>query len=94
MPDNKFVLDLIKNLDNPFAGTSANKSGMGSSINAYQVKELFEGKVAAIFDGGESKYGKESTLVSLVGVKPKILRKGVIDMDKIEETFGYKVESL
>ncbi|MGA2298794.1 MAG: L-threonylcarbamoyladenylate synthase, partial [FCB group bacterium] len=74
MPDNKFILDVLESFGNPLAGTSANISGNESAINAFQAKDFFEGKVSAIFDGGECKYGKESTLISLAGVHPKLLR--------------------
>ena len=54
------------------------------------VKEEFGNKVKFILDGGTSKFGLESTIVSLIN-KPQILRLGCIEVNKIRKAFKNKI---
>ena len=51
--------------------------------------EEFGNKIKFVLDGGRSKEGIESTIVSLVG-NQKILRLGSLDRSKIEKYFPDK----
>ncbi|HAN21828.1 MAG TPA: threonylcarbamoyl-AMP synthase [Clostridiales bacterium] len=67
----------------PIAATSANLSGNISAKNGEEViKELF-GRVDIIIDAGNTEYGLESTIISLLG-EPKILRQGAVSRECIE----------
>ncbi|MCX5783908.1 MAG: L-threonylcarbamoyladenylate synthase [Elusimicrobia bacterium] len=77
MPDNKFLLKLMRMAKVPLASTSANISGEPPVKAEKEAVKKFSGKANYIFLGG-SLTGKESTIIDL-SVKPaKILRPGVL----------------
>ena len=83
-PKNKVARKLLKNLDFPLAAPSANISKSISAVCKNDVIEEFGNKIKFVLDGGKSKEGLESTIVSLIG-NQKILRLGSLDRGKIEK---------
>ena len=82
IPDEEFVINLLKNLDFPLATTSANLSGEETPKDISSLKKTFSGIVDFIVDGGE-KSGTPSTVVSIIGEDVKILREGRIKKEEI-----------
>lgn len=91
MPQNPIARALIKAAGTPIAAPSANTSGLPSPTNAKYVIEDMTGKIDAIIDGGDCEYGIESTVLTLTGETPVILRPGAITKEMLEEVIG-KVE--
>ena len=83
-PNHKLTRRLLKFLKYPLAAPSANISKGISAISRSDVLDEFGKKIKFILDGGPSKKGLESTIVSLVG-KQKILRLGSLEKNKIEK---------
>jgi L-threonylcarbamoyladenylate synthase len=83
IPDSKIVLSLLKILKKPIVIPSANIHRHLSPTNAQQVLKYLDGKVELILDGGKTKHQKESTVVSCINDKVKILRDGVITAKEI-----------
>ncbi len=92
MPRHLTALRLIEQLGEPLVAPSANLSGKPSSTQAKHVMGDFRGKIAAVIDGGKTQIGIESTVVSLLGENPVLLRPGAIGLGQIEEALGKKVE--
>ena len=46
--------------------------------------EDMAGKIAAVVDGGACAVGVESTVISLAGDKPRLLRPGGISLEQLE----------
>ena len=69
----------------PLAAPSANPSGAISPTRAEHVAATLGDKVAMILDGGPCRVGLESTVVSLLGPKPVILRPGGITVEQLAE---------
>jgi L-threonylcarbamoyladenylate synthase len=69
----------------PLAAPSANPSGTISPTRAQHVAATLGDKVAMILDGGPCRVGLESTVVSLLGSKPVILRPGGITIEQLSE---------
>ena len=91
MPSHPVARELIERVG-PIAAPSANLSGKPSSTSARHVLDDFEGKIAAILDGGESACGIESTVISLAhGENPVLLRPGVIEREALEKALGKKL---
>jgi L-threonylcarbamoyladenylate synthase len=90
-PDNEFALRLIDAVGEPLAGTSANLSGMASSVTASEVAKIFSGQIPYIIDGGTSKYSKESTIISLVNKEIKLLRTGAVNPYLIEAQCSFRI---
>lgn len=91
IPDNKCFLDILDTFGQPVAGTSANLSGKGSIAESEEVLSLFKGNADIIIDDGDSRIGIESTIVSLAGSIPKIVRTGAIHKEEIESTLKMKL---
>ena len=82
IPDEEFVINLLRNLDFPLATTSANLSGEETPKDISSLKKSFSGIVDFIVDGGE-KGGTPSTVVSIIGEDVKILREGRIKKEEV-----------
>ena len=89
-PNHKIFKELLKQLDYPLAAPSANITTKVSAVQASDVKEEFGNKIKYILDGGKCSIGIESTIINLIG-KPTILRLGGLDISKIQNTLGFKL---
>ena len=89
-PKHNLAIKLLKKLKYPLAAPSANISTKISPVTKEDVKEEFGKKIKFILDGGRSKIGLESTIISLLG-KPKILRLGGIERKKINKILRKKI---
>lgn len=67
------------------AAPSANKFTHISPTTASAVQEELGGEVELILDGGACEVGLESTIIDMSGVKPNILRPGMISAEAIFE---------
>lgn len=92
MPSNKIAHEIIKKSGVPFSAPSANTSGKPSPTNANDVFDDMNGKIPLIIDGGECEAGVESTVVSVLGDTPIILRPGVITKEMMEKVLNKPVE--
>jgi len=90
-PKHKIFKELLKQLDYPLAAPSANITTKVSAVQAKDVQEEFGSKIKYILDGGRCAIGIESTIIDLTG-KPVILRLGGLDISKIQNILGYKVD--
>jgi len=76
----------------PLAAPSANHSGNPSPTRASHVLEDFNGKIEGLVDGGQTRFGMESTLISLEDpAHPTLYRFGVIPQREIERVLNRKV---
>ncbi len=83
-PENSLTRKLLKEIEYPLAAPSANISTKISPVCAEDVKDEFGKKIKFILNGGRSKIGLESTIVSLVN-KPQILRLGGTTISSINK---------
>ena len=83
-PKHKVIRSILKFIDFPLAMPSANLSSGLSPVNALDVFEEFGNKIKIIINGGNSKFGIESTVIDLTG-KPKLLRPGIITEKQIKK---------
>ena len=90
-PKNKLTQKLLKLLKYPLAAPSANISTKISPVSKEDVKEEFGNKIKFILDGGRSKIGLESTIISLVN-KPIILRLGGMEREKINKVLSKNIK--
>lgn len=86
-PSNNIFLGISKAFNGPIAATSANISGEKSATDISGLDSVMD-IADVIIDGGECRFGLESTIVSLVEETPKILRLGSFDRAKLEEVLG------
>lgn len=87
-PDHPMTLELIKKSALPLAAPSANPSGAESPKTAQEVMEYFDGKIAAVIDGGRCGIGTESTIIDMSSVPYKILRSGALSESSIRSALA------
>ena len=84
-PSDKTICDIIIKSGLPLAAPSANTSGRPSPTTASHVIEDLDGKIDAVVCGNDSSVGVESTVVSLVGEKPRLLRPGAVTPEQLRK---------
>jgi L-threonylcarbamoyladenylate synthase len=88
MPSHPVALALIRAAQVPVAAPSANRFTELSPTTAQHVRDGLGDRVDYILDGGPCEIGIESTVLSLAGEKPMLLRPGRISRQQIEEVIG------
>lgn len=78
IPSHPVAQRLIREAGLPIAAPSANTSGKPSPTTAQHVYHDLNGKLPIILDGGECEVGLESTVISMAGELPTVLRPGGI----------------
>jgi L-threonylcarbamoyladenylate synthase len=88
VPANPVALALLSESNVPIAAPSANRFTELSPTTAEHVRQSLGAQVDLILDGGPAEVGIESTVVSLAGPVPVILRPGMISQAQIAEVIG------
>lgn len=84
MPSHPMALELIREAGVPIAGPSANRFSEISPTTADHVRSSLGDRVAMILDGGPCTVGIESTVISVAGERPVLLRPGTIPLSELE----------
>lgn len=93
VPDHEITLELLTKCNFLVAGPSANLFSHVSPTSATHVISEF-GEELTVLDGGECHIGVESTIISCLGVTPKILRAGAITDLQISQLLNVEVDEL
>lgn len=91
MPDAAVALALIKFSNLPIAAPSANISGRPSPTDAETVRRDVGDKIPLVIDGGETRFGVESTVIDMTGEHAVLLRPGGLAKEDIEAELGEEV---
>ena len=79
---------VLRKVGSPLAAPSANRFGRISPVTALDVQSELGEVISLILDGGASRHGLESTILSLKPQGMEILRPGPITEDQLKE-FGH-----
>ena len=93
MPAHPVAHALIREAGVPIAAPSANPFGYVSPTCAQHVLDGLGDRVDLILDGGPCPIGVESTIVSMGGAWPELLRPGSITLAEIQDVIGSIVRS-
>ncbi|MFN5745285.1 MAG: L-threonylcarbamoyladenylate synthase [Methylococcaceae bacterium] len=93
VPHHPVALALLEAFGGGIAAPSANRFGRVSPTRAIHVAEELQGDVDLILEGGDCDVGLESTIVSLVGDEPLLLRPGAIGLPSLEAVLGRTVST-
>lgn len=88
VPRHPVAQALLREANVPIAAPSANTSGRPSPTRVADALADLGDKVQMYLDGGNAEVGVESTVVSLLGPKPVLLRPGGITREAIEAVVG------
>ena len=89
MPAHPMALAVIRAANLPLAAPSANRFTQLSPTTAQHVRDGLGDAVDFVLDGGPCAVGIESTVISLAGDVPRILRPGMISRTEIESVIGH-----
>lgn len=84
MPDHPITLEILERTG-PLAVSSANRTGMPAATDADQAADMLGDSVAVIVDAGESPGGQASTIVDVTGSQGRILRRGALSLEELNE---------
>ncbi|MGI6403005.1 MAG: L-threonylcarbamoyladenylate synthase [Oscillospiraceae bacterium] len=88
MPSHPIARAVIRAAGVPIAAPSANLSGKPSPTTARHCMEDLSGKIPLVLDGGSCQVGVESTVVTLAGDIPRLLRPGAVTAEQLREVLG------
>jgi L-threonylcarbamoyladenylate synthase len=88
VPAHPLAQALLEAVGRPVAAPSANRSGRVSPTDADHVLADLEDRIAAVLDGGSAEVGVESTIVSCLEDRPRLLRPGGLTREAIEAVIG------
>jgi L-threonylcarbamoyladenylate synthase len=88
VPAHPIALELIRAAGVPIAAPSANRFTQLSPTTADHVRDALGARVDLILDGGATDVGIESTVLSLAGARPVLLRPGMVTQRQIEDLIG------
>lgn len=88
LPSHPVARAVIEAAGVPLAAPSANLSGRPSPVSFAHVYADMNGRVDAILDGGDCQVGLESTVATLVGERPRLLRPGGVTLAQLEAVLG------
>lgn len=92
MPSHPVARAILKASGLPLAAPSGNLSGRPSPTTAAYMLEDMQGRIPLIVDGGPCSVGVESTVVSLCGETPLILRPGAVTAEQMSAVLGCPVQ--
>jgi L-threonylcarbamoyladenylate synthase len=90
MPSHSVALELIRRARVPVAAPSANRFTQISPTTAEHVRIGLGDRCDMILDGGSTRVGIESTVVSLHRNPPAVLRPGMISQNELEHATGVR----
>jgi L-threonylcarbamoyladenylate synthase len=88
VPAHPIARALLEATQLPLAAPSANRSSKLSPTTAEHVKKSLEGRIDMILDGGPCPGGIESTVLDVTSDPPRLLRPGLITVERIESIIG------
>ena len=83
LPNHDAVRRLIRAAGGAIAASSANLSGEPPACTAEEAIAIFQGRVAAVVDGGRTPGGAPSTILDFTGAQPELLRAGPLPLAQL-----------
>ena len=84
IPSNKEALDLLSFVNKPLLVPSANKADQKPALSEEEVKAIFKEEISVIVPGKISS-GEPSTIIDLTGEEIKLIRKGPIPLEELNQ---------
>jgi L-threonylcarbamoyladenylate synthase len=90
-PADTLCQKLLDRIGGPVVASSANLSGQPPAETAEHVVRIFGNQLDLVIDGGPRRGGQPSTLVDVSGPRPRLLRRGALD---VTQTLGADFEDV
>jgi len=82
VPKDLLCQKLLNYIGGPVVSSSANLSGQRPAETAEEVVRIFGNQLDLVLDGGSRRSGLPSTLVDVSQGRPRLLRRGVVEVDQ------------
>jgi tRNA threonylcarbamoyl adenosine modification protein (Sua5/YciO/YrdC/YwlC family) len=79
-PRDSLCQKLLDRIGGPVVSSSANLSGRPPAETAEDVVRIFGNQLDLVIDGGPRHGGQPSTLVDVSGARPRLLRRGAVEV--------------
>lgn len=86
-PNDPLSQALLARIGGPVVSSSANLSGQPPAETVEEVVRYFGNQLDLVLDGGPRRGGQPSTLVDCSGRRPKLLRRGAVDIAPVLADF-------
>lgn len=80
LPKDTLCQALLERIGGPMVASSANLTGQPPASTAADVVRVFGNQLDLVLDGGPRHGGMASTLVDVSGPRPRLLRRGALDV--------------
>ena len=90
-PDQQEIRQLLRAVDFPVVAPSANRKGQPPAVQAGEVMAELDGELELVLDGGNSRYGRASTVVEVKKGRYRIIREGILDERMIRKMVGLRI---
>ena len=80
VPRDRLCESLLDIIGGPVVSSSANLSGQRPAETAEEVVRVFGNQLDLVLDGGPRRGGLSSTLVDVSALRPRLLRRGALDV--------------
>ena len=79
-PKDTLCQAILERIGGPVVSSSANRSGEPPAQSAAEVVAIFGNQLDVVLDGGERHAQPPTTLVDVSGPRPRLLRRGALDV--------------
>lgn len=93
-PSHPVAQALLRGFGGGIAAPSANRFGRISPTRAQHVRDELDDRVRIILEGGDCEVGLESTILSLAGPTPSLLRPGAISRSQLEDCLNLNIKGV
>lgn len=83
LPDHPVARAFLLACEVPVAAPSANRSGLPPPTDSQEVLTALDGSFDCLLDAGPTPFGRESTVVEIIGDRLEVRREGAISKDAI-----------
>lgn len=84
-PAHKVPLEIIRFLDSPLVGTSANLTELSGADDPDEIKQQIGERVDLMLDCGKLPLSRPSTVIDATEHPPRIIRAGAVEIKNIEK---------
>ena len=84
IPSNKEALELLEYVKKPLLVPSANRRDEKPALTSQEVKDIFQDEIKVVVPGLTST-GQPSTIIDLTGDEIKLIRKGPIPLEELNQ---------
>ena len=86
LPDDAEARAIVRDCGGVLTATSANPAGRAPARTASEVAGYFPRGLGLVIDGGAARTELPSTVLDVSGVRPRLIREGVVPRSELEET--------